>query len=169
MNMPGKEILIVLDDSPSSWRAVQYAARIMEKSKGFRICLVHLLPSFPPALLEHGGSQNPGKEAEVEAELKSEQEKWLASTKKAAQRGFDRATQELRRAGIPGKSIQCVTGEPGDGQQAAERIFELAERCKCHTVVVGRQAASRLHAFFSTDLPEELLLHAKGFAVWVIQ
>lgn len=167
--MTGKEILIVLDDSPSSWRAVQYAARIMEKSKGFRVCLVHLLPSFPPELLEYGGSENPQKELEAEIELKSEQEKWLARTKKPVRRGLERAARELRRAGLAGKSIQLMMGEPGDGRQAAERIFELAERCKCHTVVVGREAASRLHALFSTDLPEELLLHAKGFAVWVIQ
>lgn len=167
--MTGKEILIVLDDSSSSWRAIQYAAQIMKQSKGFRICLVHLLPSLPPELLEHGGAQNPDKEREVEAELRSEQEKWLATTKKAAQRSLKRAEGILRDSGLPGKSIRCLIGEAGDGKQAAERVFELAEQCKCHTVVIGREVASRLHAFFSTELPEELLLHAKGFAVWVVQ
>ncbi|HJT71755.1 MAG TPA: universal stress protein [Terriglobales bacterium] len=167
--MTGKEVLVILDDSPSSSRAVRYAGRIMEKSRGFRTCLVHLLPSLPPELLEHGGAQNPDKEGEVEAELKSEQEKWLGSAKKAAQQSLERAEGILRDAGQPKKSIQLLIGEAGDGKEAAERVFELAEKCKCHTIVVGRELASRLHSCFSTELPEELLLHAKGFAVWVVQ
>lgn len=167
--MTGKEILIVLDDSRSSWRAVRYAARIMERGKGFRVCLVHLLPSLPPELLEHGGAQNPAKEGEVEAELKAEQEEWLGSAKKAAQRNLERAAGMLRSPSLPRKSIQLLIGEAGDGKEAAERIFELADRCKCRSIIIGREAASRLHSFFSTELPDELLLHAKGFAVWVIQ
>lgn len=167
--MTGKEIVIVLDDSPSSWRSVRYAAQIMKRGKGFRVCLVHLLPSLPPELLEHGGAQNPDKEGEVEAELRSEQDKWLARAKKAAQRSLERAGGIVHDSGVPEKSIQLLIGEAGDGRQAAERVFELAEQCKCHTIVIGREVASRLHSFFSTELPEELLLHAKGFAVWVVQ
>lgn len=167
--MKGKEVLVVLDDSPSSWRAVQYVARIIEQGKGFHICLVHLLPSLPAALLEHGGAEDPRKETEVELELKAEQEKWLASARHIVQQRLERAARSLHRSGLPGKSIQRLLGEPGDGREAAKRVFELADKCRCHTIVVGREAASRLHDCFSTELPEELLLHAKGFAVWVVQ
>ena len=167
--MKGKEVLVVLDDSPSSWRAVKYVAKIIEQSKGFRICIVHLLPSLPPALLEHGGAEDPQKETEVELELKAQQEKWLANARRVVHHSLERAAQKLFRSGLPRKSIQRLMGEPGDGREAAKRVFELAAKCKCHTIVVGREAASRLHDCFSTELPEELLLHAKGFAVWVVQ
>lgn len=53
--------LIAIDDSDASRRAVKYVSKFVGRRKGFRICLVHVLRPLPPALLEHGGSEDPSK------------------------------------------------------------------------------------------------------------
>ena len=55
-------LLVIVDDSVASKRAVRYVGKFVGKRRGFRIRLVHVLPSLPPELLEYGGS-NPAGEA----------------------------------------------------------------------------------------------------------
>src|SRR6266566_2771117 len=77
--MVNTRLLVVLDDSVASRRAVKYVAKFVGKRRAFRICLVHVLPPLPPELLEHGGSEDPAKEAQLEADLKVEQHRWISA------------------------------------------------------------------------------------------
>jgi len=59
-------LLIVFDDSDASVRAVRYVAKLVAQRRQFRICLVHVLPPLPPALMEHGGSEDPLEERRLD-------------------------------------------------------------------------------------------------------
>jgi hypothetical protein len=82
--MVNTRLLVVRDDSVASRRAVKYVGKFVGKRKAFRICLVHVLPPLPPELLEHGGSEDSAKEAQLEAELKVGQHRWISAAKKAS-------------------------------------------------------------------------------------
>jgi hypothetical protein len=93
-------LLVVFDDSVASRRAVKYVGKFVGKRRGFRICLVQVLPPLPPELQEHGGSEDAAKEARLEAHLKAEQHHWISAAKKTAQKGLDQARATLRKAGF---------------------------------------------------------------------
>lgn len=162
-------LLVVLDDSVASRRAVKYVVKFVGRRRGFRICLVHVLPPLPPELLEHGGSEDPAKESRLEVDLKAEQHHWISAAKKTSQKGLDEACAILRKAGISAGSIQLLFCEPADGHNAADAILQMAHECKCDTVVVGRESVSWFHELFSKELAEELIRGGKGFSVWLVE
>jgi len=166
--MADTRILLAIDDSAAAKSAVKYVARLVGR-KGFRICLVHVLPPLPPALLEHGGSENPQQEVQLEVELRAEQELWTSKKQKEAQGSLNKASATLRKAGLSAKSVQTIFCEPTDGRVAAEDILQMARECKCQTVVAGRQSVSWFHELFSQDLAEELMRCGKGFSVWLVE
>ncbi|MDE3110157.1 MAG: universal stress protein [Acidobacteriota bacterium] len=167
--MQDTRLLIALDDSHASRRAVKYVAKFVGRRKGFRICLVHVLRPLPPELLEHGGSEDPAKEARLQHDLEAEQNRWIATAKKEAQKNLDQAATMLRKAGISARTIQSLFCEPGEGPKTADVLLDMAKECRCGTVVVGRRSASWLHELFSQDLSEELLRRGKGFCVWAVE
>ena len=167
--MQDTRLLIALDDSDASKRAVKYVAKFVGRRKGFRICLVHVLRPLPPELLEHGGSEDPSKEESLQLELEAEQSRWIATAKKEAQKDLDQSAAILRKAGISARALQSLFCEPGEGPKTADVLLEMAKECRCRTVVVGRRSASWLHELFSQELSEELLRRGKGFCVWAIE
>ena len=162
-------LLVVRDDSAASRRAVEYKGKFVGKRAEFRICSVHVLPPLPPALPEHGGSEDPAKETRLEVDLKAEQHRWISATKKTSQKGLDEACATLRKAGVSAGSIQLLLCEPADGRNAADAILQMAHECKCDTVVVGRESVSWFHELFSKKLAEELIRRGKGFSVWFVE
>lgn len=162
-------ILLVLDDSESAARAVNYVAQFVGRRRQFRICLVHVLSPFPPALQEHGGSSDTAEEQRLDLAMREEQDRWITATKKRAQKSLDQAGIVLRKAGIPRSAVQVLFCEPGEPEATADMLLKMAAECKCHTVVVGRRSVSWLHEWFSRDISEELLRRATGFCIWAIE
>lgn len=167
--MVNTRLLVVRDDSVASRRAVKYVGKFVGKRKAFRICLAHVLPPLPPELLEHGGSEDPVKEARLEAELKVAQRRWISAAKKASQKGLHEDCAVLRKVGISARTLKTAFCEPGEDRGAADAILHMARRRRCRTVVVGRQSVSWFHGLFSHDLSEELLRRGKGFCVWAVE
>src|SRR4029434_10580852 len=93
-----KHILIAIDDSEASYRAITYVGSIMRGGEGFRVCLLHALPSLPRELLEFGGSGDPQQEEREEMHLHTEQARWSEAAAQAAEPVFTRAQQILHAA-----------------------------------------------------------------------
>ena len=51
-------LLVLVDESPASKRAVSYVARMVGRRRGFQLCLAHLLPPLPAGLMEFRGAEN---------------------------------------------------------------------------------------------------------------
>ena len=168
-SMLDTRLLVIVDESPASERAVKYVGKFAGGRKGFHICLVHVLPPFPPRLLEHGGAEDPAKEARLEADLKSAQRRWTSDAKKKLQKVLDKSRAVLQKAGVPARAMQTLFCEPEEGPYAARSILNMARECRSRTVVVGRRSVSWFHELFSQELSEELLRHGKGFCVWAVE
>ncbi len=85
------KILVAIEDSEASMKAVAYVAEIVRGHEAIHICLFHALPPIPPRLLEYGGTEDPQKEHVLHTELKSAQTEWIEKAKDAVQPAMTRA------------------------------------------------------------------------------
>ncbi|HEU5401591.1 MAG TPA: universal stress protein [Terriglobales bacterium] len=164
-----EHLLLVIDESPASLRAIEYTGDLLRRRQGFQFHLLHLLPPLPPELLEFGGSEDPRKEQALENELRRDQQQWIASARKSAQPSVEHAVGLLRKAGIAHRTILCEFSYPTEPRDAARTVLEHAQARKCHTVIVGHKAHSWFREIASADLAEHILRHASGSTVWVVQ
>lgn len=164
-------LLVVVDESSSSKRAVAYVAKVLASRRGFHLCLAHFLSPLPPRLLEFGGAEDPYKERRLDAQLKTEQRQWIAAARREAQPVLNWACTQLRRAGVPTSSLTTHFSDPFREQNSAcEEILELARTNKCRTIVVGRRSLPWLRRLTAgKDLAEKLVQHGKGRALWVVE
>ncbi|MGB8064924.1 MAG: universal stress protein [Candidatus Sulfotelmatobacter sp.] len=164
-------LLVVVDESSSSKSAVEYVARMLHRRRGFQLCLAHFLPPLPPSLLEFGGAEDPNKERRLDAQLKTEQQQWIAAARKKAEPALDWARARLRKAGLPAASLTTQFSDPASEQnRVSEEILELARRNKCHSIVVGRRSVSWLRRITAAkDLAERLVQQGRHLTLWIVE
>jgi nucleotide-binding universal stress UspA family protein len=162
-------LLLVVDDSPCSKRAVQYVGKFLGHRRGFQIYLFRLIPPLPPALLEFGGAEDSQLEEKLEAELRRDQENWIASARESAKPALEEAAKVLHKAGVVRNSIHIDFSYPVEIRNAAGTLLEQARAKGCHTLVIGHTAHSWLREITGGDLAEHILRHAHGVSVWLVQ
>lgn len=164
-----EHLLLVIDESPTSLRAVEYTGNLLRHRLGFRIHLLYLLPSLPPELLEFGGAENSRKEQLLEDELRRDQRQWIALAHKSAEPSVEQAVGVLRKAGIPAGDILRDFSYPTEPRDAARTVLEYVQAKKCHTVIVGHKSHSWFREIAGSDLTEHILRNASGISVWIVQ
>lgn len=164
-----ERFLLVVDESPGSKRAVDYAGRVIRGHRNFDITVLHLLPPLPPELLEFGGAEDPQKEQKLEAELRSDQQAWIRSARNSAKSFLTSAIQQLHKAGVPRGAIHLVFSHPTSDHDATTAVMEQARNRRCHTIVIGHTSHSWFRELAGGDLTEHLLRRGQGFVVWVVQ
>jgi nucleotide-binding universal stress UspA family protein len=161
-------LLVVLDESTASRRTVAYVGRLVGR-RGFQLCLAHVLPPMPSALLESDGGEGARPGQREHAQLKVRQQRWRLGVRRSAQQTFARAKTALRKAGVPAKALDVQFFGAVDGRNAADRILDVARASRCRTVVVGRESLSWVREFPRRDLPGELVRRGEGFSIWVVE
>jgi nucleotide-binding universal stress UspA family protein len=164
-----KHILIAVDDSEASYRAVTYVGSIIGGCEGFRVCLLHALPPLPRELLEFGGSEDPQQEEREEACIKAEQARWIEAVAQAAEPVFTRAKHMLREARVPEDAVQTQIVDTVNTQDTVLDILEAAHARHCGTVVVGRKSYHGLTALVTSHVSDELISQGEGLTVWVVE
>ena len=161
-------LLLVADRSPETERALQYVGRIVGRRQ-ITVHVLYLLNSLPPELLEFGGSEDPLKEEKLESQLRREQKQWIAAAHEAANPILDHAAQVLRRAGVPKSRIHFHFSDPTDASRAVDAVLREVKSTRCHTVVLGHATHSWFRELTGGHLAEQLVRHAKGLTMWVVQ
>src|ERR1035441_5670316 len=95
-----ENLMVIVDESPATRRAVDYVIRMIGCQRGFHVYLLHLLPPLPAELLEFGGAEDPQEERKLQAELHRDQQTWIASVKDPAKPVLSYAIDALRQAGL---------------------------------------------------------------------
>lgn len=101
-----KKILLALDSSDASMRAVNYIADVIGGNANYHVRLLHVLDPLPPKLREFRGSENPQKEEGLEEELRQRTEQWIAQSEHQWQPTLEKARSMLKRAGVPANAIE---------------------------------------------------------------
>jgi nucleotide-binding universal stress UspA family protein len=163
-----KNILVAVDDSEASDRAVTYVAQMLNGMEDCKIVLFHVPTSMPPQLLEFGGAENPVREQRAEAELSAAQATLAAAVESAAQPIFERAKTRLCEAHIADQAITTELFLPPGERSLDTSILGAARLHGCSTVVVGRQASSWLGEFFQGHVADKLIEQADDLALWIV-
>jgi nucleotide-binding universal stress UspA family protein len=166
-----KRILIAMDDSDASNRAVAYTARMIGGKKGFRIRLFHVLAPLPPKLMEFESAEEPKRDRRGDAKREEAHAQWIVQGKKAAQPVFARAKSILRKARIPAHAVETELFTPGTDKDLATHILEGARVSQCNTIVVGRASFFGLREILRqhVHVADELIQKAQGLSVWVVE
>ena len=159
-------ILIAIDETDYSERIVQYVGELLGESPHTRVTLFHVLSPMPRKLLEHGGSENPIVEGQLQHQLKTDQTEWIRAQQEAECPYLLKARDALGKAGFPLDRVDLKFGHEDD---IAQNILEEAYNGGYKTVAVGRYGPSRTKRLFGGGVTDQLLRDAAGLAVWVIE
>jgi nucleotide-binding universal stress UspA family protein len=147
-----RNILIAVDMSDNSARAVSYAKDLLEDLPGFRITLLTIVqvPSedyFP---------------------AESEREAWIDEQKAVAEGVLKSHEALLTGAGFRKESIECriIAKECAS---LAECILEEQQKLDCGTVVIGRRGISRKEEFLFGSTSNKILHASRECSVWVVE
>jgi nucleotide-binding universal stress UspA family protein len=168
IRQPSLDLLVVIDSSEPSSRALRYLADFFATRRDVRFCLTYLTPHLPPALLESGGAEEPEREERIETAMREEQQRWVGAASEASQDVIRRASATLYRAGADVAAVTSCETSPFDNRSPAEELLIVAEQQRCRTIVVGHSAHSWFRSFTGGHLAEHLVQHAKGITIWVV-
>jgi K+-sensing histidine kinase KdpD len=164
-----KNMLIAVDDSEASYRAVTYVGSIVGGREDCRVCLLHALPPLPRELLEFGGSSNLEQEAKEEARIKAEQARWIEAVTQATEPIFTRAKGILQEAHVPAHAVETQIVDTVNTQDLIQDILDTAQTGNFGTVVVGRESLHGFKALFTSHVGDALIRQAHGLTVWVVE
>jgi nucleotide-binding universal stress UspA family protein len=162
------KILIAVDETEASLKAVGYVARLMGGRKDLHVRLLHVLPPIPPKFLEYGGTEDPRKERELSAELHDAQAGWIDQAKGSAKASLESALRLLIDHGLLAENISTEFSSSIHKPDVAREVLEAAHRWDCGTIITGRHCLPWTQEMFHRHVGEELVHRAKGHAVWVI-
>jgi nucleotide-binding universal stress UspA family protein len=147
-----KHILIAVDESDGSKRAVLYVADFLGGNPGFRVTLLSVIP------------------APEEDFFDSEQEMiaWTSEKLREANILLEKYRHVLIQSGFDPDKVRfrsCV----GDAISLSEAILDTRCDLTCCTIVVGRSHKSRTEEFLFGSTSNRLVHEAKSCAVWVVE
>ncbi len=159
--MKNNKLLVVVDETPATTKALKYVAQMVAGRRNFRICLAHSLIAPPRQLVEIRGTEK--------ERVRTYKLRWESADAKTEQRVLDRANAVLRQDGVYRGAIEAHFCYLMDGTRAPKEILKLARARKCDTVVIGRKSLSWLRELIDGDPGEELVRQAKGFTIWIVE
>ena len=162
-------LLLVVDDSKASERAVHYVAKMLAGRKRFEIHLFHVFPILPPRLLEWGGAEDPEALKKGDQTLQKEKVKWMHEAVDSAKPVFDKARAILHGAGVPDKAIQEHCSPSIHTEHVAQHCLDAASETGCRTVVVGREHYPWYRELFHHHTSPELVRKGRGLCIWIVE
>jgi nucleotide-binding universal stress UspA family protein len=159
-------ILIAVDDSEHSARALRYVGTLLREARDVQVTLFHVLKPMPRELLEHGGSEDPVEEVRLATELQQDQENWVRAEGVMEHPILVQARELFGKTGFP---LDRVTLKFGHEDDIAHTILDEARTGGYGTIVISRQGSNGLKRFFGGGITDQLLRDASGYTLWVVE
>ena len=154
-----KKVLIAVDESKNSMKAVNYVAKGMEKTGS--VTLFSVLPDATAACGLDSPTLTPVFKQHVQAFCAIE------DTKKDSVKVFmEKAKQALVKGGFPSKNIAVKIRKKKVG--IARDILKEAGQGKYTTVVIGRRGLSGIKQFVLGSVSSKIVKFAKRVSVIVV-
>ena len=158
-------ILIAVDDSDESVRALHYVGALLRDVRDVKVTLFHVLNPMPRELMEHGGSENPETEDYLGQQLRKEQEEWVRTEEALEYPILMNALEQLGQTGFP---LDHVTLKLGHERDIADSIMDETRAGGYGTVVVTRHGPTGTKRLFSSGIIDRLVRDLSGVAIWVL-
>ncbi len=150
--MKDKHLLIAVDESDSSRRAVLYVADFLGGFPGFAVTLMRIIPGPEQDFFDTDDEQNA----------------WVRGQLAESNTMLENYRQVLIQSGFPEDKVRyraCVA----ETKSFAEAILDTRCDLTCCTVVVGRHHHSKAEEFLFGSTSSKLIHEAKNCAVWVVE
>jgi len=158
-----KKILLAIDDSVGSWRAVDYVGQQFAGLEDVQITLFHVLLGLPPQFWDDGHFLT-GQEI---AARKVVVEKWSSNQQLVLEPLFNRGIEKLTNSGIGRDQIKTKSvSESID--VIAQCILAEAKAGGYQTLVIGRCGRSVKH-FFLGSTANSIINAGAGMAICVVE
>jgi nucleotide-binding universal stress UspA family protein len=156
---PVKKILLAVDASTSSMKAVEFVASLLGAG-GYEACIFHAIPGLGAIdfeLPEDNDQESP------EARLP---DTCVQAFKLRVTRLFQDIENRLMASGFESEKIskKIVSGV----YSRSDAIVKEAEEGGYSSIVVGRRGLSKVKAFFMGRVGHEVVYGGKKFTVWVV-
>lgn len=148
---PWDNILICVDSSQNSDRAVEYVGRFVRYLKEVKICLLHVYPLPPPDYFVKGGT--------VESYTQSREQRGIKLLKRAA--------TTLVAQGVSETCISKVVSM-AEGRSISQQVLEIRRNGNCGTVVTGKRGISKAEEFLFGSISNALARQSKDFTTWIV-
>jgi nucleotide-binding universal stress UspA family protein len=147
-----KDIMLALDDSENSRRAVAYTAHLVGGLEGIRLTLLHVIPVpeedfFPD---------------------EAQRDQWLKQYREKIEAVLEEYRQMLMAAGFREEVLKTLT-PLRHCPSMAECILSERNEGRYGTIVVGRQGLSRKEEFLFGSISSKIVNHARQCTVWVVE
>ena len=158
-------VLIAVDGSRNSLRAVEYAGRVFAPNAEVRLVLFHILPAISRMNLDKKEIKAIDTHRDERADLAGLY--WRLEDEEKIGRFFAEATNLLVQVGVQPEQIKSKFGVKKG--EIATAILEEVDIGSYQTLVVGRRGLSRMREFFLGSISTELVREAQGCAVCVVE
>jgi nucleotide-binding universal stress UspA family protein len=152
-----KRILIAVDGSVYSRKAIEYAAGMGSIVKNLHYILLHVHRKVSEYLVEDA-KRDPQAIATLKKATKKNQEESI--------RLLDESKNIMVKAGIGKDKIETVSQEQTRG--TAKAILDYGKKSLCDAIVMGRRGVSRLAESFMGSITNSVLEHTNDIPVWAI-
>lgn len=157
---PVKKILLAVDASPASMKAVEFVAALLGGHEGYEVCIFHAIPGLGAINFDLSEVCRP-ELPEVDMS-----DTCLEAFKLKVARLFQDVKDKLMTSGFESKKIlEKIISGVGSRSDA---IVKEAEDGSYGTIVVGRRGLSKVEAFFMGRVGHEVVYGGKKFTVWVV-
>jgi nucleotide-binding universal stress UspA family protein len=150
-NAFNKNILIAVDTSENSRRAVAYVGRMLGGMQGYHVTLLHVIPD----------------PEEDYFQSESEREAWIAGYRSKTDAVLKEYQDMLISAGFPTTAVDLHTPRRYCPSMA-ECILSEHQKQDYSTIVIGRHGLSRKEEFLFGSISNKIVHHARDCAVWVV-
>ncbi len=147
-----RNILIAVDESENSKRALLYVADFLGGFPGFKAIILSVIPVPEEGFFESG-------------EVK---QKWVESNKEKVSDMLERYRQILIQSGFPEKKVRTELVVTEDTSVASIILEKQKELDSC-TVVVGRRGISKSEEFLFGSVSNKIVHMAEKCSVWVVE
>jgi len=161
------KILVAVDGSGASERALEYAAKKALDFGDAQLTIFHVGEPIPVNVMEYDKLPGKGEWEEKLEKHRQEVEKYEKMEAQADTEMFRYLKHRAEQIGL--KPEQIKTRFAADVQNIPTEIIMEAEKGGYEAICLGRHGRSSVKEFFIGSVSERVVRHAKGCAVWVIE
>jgi len=152
-----KKILIAVDDSANSRKAIEYSAQMKKIIADLSFIIFNVQPTISHYLLHDSK-----RDAKATAALRDV----IAKNEKTSEELLEKYKSLMIKKGIDKKSIHLVTKPRAMG--AAKDILLYAKNLLPDAIVLGRRGTSRLQEAFVGSVANAVFEHASVIPIWAV-
>ncbi len=158
-----RKLLIAVDGSEGSLRAVDYAGHQFSGIEDLRITLLHVLPYVPTSFWDDGHILTK-EERQVRREVV---DIWLRNQQLKLEPIFRSAMEALLKRGIRDEQIE--TKGVSDSTDVADSILEELADGGYQTLVIGRWGLSPAKRLLMGSVTSKIINHGTGKAICIVE